>query len=244
MRVSCKFNGTDQPRVLDDGEECPRRHCAVCGITHVDDAHPVTCPRCVGHVRDDLDEIVDMHARLLTEAVHRGHSGDREGQVLGGDAMVMLAMRWREQTGIASDGDHSHESDADPTPPLLTLATWEDAWRDHLGHETTEKASVDAAAAYLGLMLTRMAQDYDLPFEDFARDVRAVESRMRSVLHDTNRGDPANIGCFDCGHKIERRLTSKGFEDHWTCTHCRRTYTYAEYNFALRAHLEEARNSA
>lgn len=219
---------------------CPKRHCCVDGHEHLDSAHPLTCPSCVGEVRKDLQLIVDMHAKLPSEAVNRGWNGDRDGQVLGGDAMVMLAMTYREQTGVAADGDHSHERKSDPVPPLLTLATWEDVWRDHLGHDPAGTASVRAAAVYLGLLLTQMAQDPDVPFEDFARDIRQTRGRMQSVLHDRNLGDVANIGCFECGDRLERRLTDDGFEDVWTCQRCRRRYTYTEYNFALRAHLEAA----
>ena len=84
----------------------------------------------------------------------------------------------------------------------------------------------------------------EAPFEDFARDVRRCRSHLENVLHDENQGDRANVGCFDCGGDLERRLTAGGFEDHWTCRRCRRRYTYAEYNFALRAALEQDREAS
>jgi hypothetical protein len=46
----------------------------------------------------------------------------------------------------------------------------------------------------------------------------------------------AQAGCGQCDQG--------GFEDHWTCGGCKRRYTYAEYNFALRANLEAASEGA
>jgi hypothetical protein len=89
-------------------------------------------------------------------------------------------------------------------------------------------------------MLTDLARDPEQDINEFARDIRTCRAHLESVLHDQPKGDPANIGCFECGSGLERRLTDTGFEDHWTCKGCRRRYTYAEYNFALRAALEES----
>lgn len=228
---------------------CPDRHCVVCGVHHVTIANPC-CGDCLDDTRDNLRAIEDLHThKLLTEAVHRAYSGERPDTVLGGDAMVMLATpsRWREQTSDHLGHQQTDESDADPYPALLLLATWEDCWRDHLGHDPAHLATVPGARDYLDRNLSFMATEPTIdghqapPFADFAAEVRACVNRLRGLLHDSNRGDPANLGCFYCGDKLERRLTAKdGFEDHWTCKGCRRTYTYAEYNLALRLALETA----
>jgi hypothetical protein len=139
-------------------------------------------------------------------------------------------MRYREQTGLAADGDHSHESDADPVPPLLTLATWEDAWRDHLGHEAAGTASVPDAAAYLDLMLTRMAQDFEIPFSDFARDIRQTRGRLEDVLHDGVR-EETGAPCPKCDRALVKEYGRNEHFDRWNCPSrkCGTWYLDAEY---------------
>jgi hypothetical protein len=265
----CRFVASDQPRAV-VGEHydgcaddrcrgcwpCLIRHCVVCGIEHCDDAHPLTCPTCVGAVRDDLDEIADMYLRLSDEVVWRAHAGDRPDTVLGGDAMVMLAMRYREQTGVAADGDHSHESTTDPTPTLLTLATWEDCYRDHFQQDPPERTTVPAAVGYLRRQLTRIAQAAEIPFEDFARDIRHARAALEDVLHDGKR-DITGAPCVNCGAALVRRMDDRrrrhggyceghghlnwcrlphtpccdrgGARDEWECPRCHRVETWGEY---------------
>lgn len=129
--------------------------------------------------------------------------------------------------------------------PLYCLAYWDGVWRDALEHdEPNERLTVATATDYLDRQLTYMAGFEHVPFEDFARDLRKCRAHLESVLHDQNQGDRANVGCFECGADIERRLGKQGFEDFWTCVKCRQRYTVAEYNFALRAKLEDAHDSS
>lgn len=88
----CRFAGLDpeddfapRPRLLPthlDGcnsagclgcQPCPERHCEATGCPgrHLTPTERI-CPTCIGHVRANLDGIVNMTTRLLTEAVHRG----------------------------------------------------------------------------------------------------------------------------------------------------------------------------
>lgn len=124
--------------------------------------------------------------------------------------------------------------------PLFVLGTWEMVWRDHLEAPTELRATLDRLVDYLDRNLHIMAAEPLVPFEDFAGDVRRCRGHLEAVLHDQNQGDRANVGCFECGGELERKLTTAGFEDVWTCQKCRQRYTYAEYNFALRASLEAA----
>ena len=84
----CRWIASDQPRGVigehyDDcvGEGCRgcwpclERHCSVCNLRHVDHAHPVTCPGCVGDVRSDLGTIRVMCGALPEEVEHRGVNG-------------------------------------------------------------------------------------------------------------------------------------------------------------------------
>lgn len=250
----CRWVASDQPRVLPGEhqadcpgdcagcEPCPHDHCVICRREHGDDAHPLTCPNCVGTVRDDLEQIVDMHARLRGEAINVGTRGDRTGTVLGGDAMVMLAMTYREQTGLAADGDHSHESEADPVPPLLTLATWEDCYRDHLGHDPAPLASVEEAAGYLDLVLTRIAQAADIPFDDFARDIRQTRGRLEDVLHDGERVE-TGAPCPKCDRALVKSYGRTEAFDRWTCPNRECGTWYLDHEYRLRVTDDYRANS-
>ena len=249
----CKFVATDMPRIIkgrhvtECGDDecwgchpCSEGHCAVCRRTHVAAG---TCAECVAVVRDDLAQILTMCDALPEEAEHRGVNG--EAMMLLGPTADPEAWRNRAMSAMRGRVDAPYLEDCrDEQHPVFVLGGWEQMWRDHLDQPTDLLATLPRVGAYLGRQMHVMAATEDLPFEDFARDVRGCRGHLQSILHDQNQGDPANIGCFECGQRIERKLTEHGFEDHWTCQGCRRKYTYAEYNFALRAHLEAAKERA
>lgn len=215
---------------------CLHGHCLICRREHGTTAEPQVCAACVGSVREDLELIVDMHDRLQGEAIIAGTRGDNddEDRILGGDAMVMLAMPYRDQNGQAGshrdDWDRSHESTADPVPPLLTLASWEDVWRDHLGHEEASSASITDAAGYLDQQLTLMAQVPDVPFEDFAKDVRQTRGRLEDVLRDGTRQE-TGAPCPKCDRHLIREYGKTEAFDRWKCPSrdCGTWYLDSEY---------------
>ena len=245
----CRWIASDQPRGVigehyDDcvGEGCRgcwpclHGHCLICRREHNTTAEPQVCASCVGTVREDIELIVDMHDRLQGEAINAGArgDGDDEERILGGDAMVMLAMPYRDQNGQGGahigDDDRSHESPADPVPPLLTLATWEDAYRDHLGHEQAGSATIGDAAGYLDRQLSHIAQVADVPFEDFARDVRQCRGRLEDVLHDGVRVE-SGAPCPKCGRSLVREWGKTEAFDRWKCPSrdCGTWYLDSEY---------------
>jgi hypothetical protein len=267
--TTCRWGGRIEPRVLPGRhqpacttDECPgcepctERHCGVCRRTHAD----VTCAECVATQRDELDQIRTICGILPSEARHRGVNG--EAMMLNSPAAnaeawgnrMMSALRGRlckcakrGQTcpayadKMCPDAAAYLEDARDERHPLYVLGTWENAWRDALDHPSDLRQTVERAADYISRHLHEMAQREEPDFPQFADELRACRAYLQSVVHDERQGDVANVGCFECGAKIERRLTEKsGFEDVWTCTRCRRRYTYAEYNFALRAALEES----
>ena len=233
---------------------CLHGHCSACRIRHTDNAHPVTCPKCVGDVREDLDQIAELAARMLGEAIHKGV--DSEAAMLAGPSANAVDWQRRQRlivnAALTADEDSDEAkrlrawiSDCrDEAHPLWILGTWSEAWRDHLDQPDDRTITIERAYAYLSEHLTRMAQVDEPDFGQFVTEVRGCRSHMQAVIHDENQGDRANVGCFDCGDTLERRLTTAGFEDHWTCRRCRRRYTYAEYNFALRAALEQDREAS
>jgi hypothetical protein len=241
-------------------QPCLESHCGVCHRTHA----PATCPECTATQRDELDEIRRICGLLPAEARRRGVNGEAmmltgpaaNAEAFGNHAMSALRGRLckchaRGQVCPAyfdktcPDAAAYLEDARDEAHPLWVLGTWENAWRDALDQPSDLKQTVARAADYIDRHLHEMAQRDEPDFAQFATELRGCRTHLQTVIHDENQGDPANVGCFECGAKIERKLTERdGFEDHWTCTRCHRRYTYAEYNFALRAQLETAKESA
>lgn len=248
--MNCRFVASTEPRVIpgrhdDDcaGDECRgcqpclEPHCRVCGRTHADG----TCAECLAEARSDLHAIALRCGALPAEVLHRGiHS---EAMMLLGPAADPEA--WGHMTASVKVGrlpaDYLANADGEHHPEFV-LGTWDMCWRAELEHdELQHRGTIAEYVDYLDRQMTYMA-GYELaPFEDFARALRQCLAHIEKVLHDQRQGDRANVGCFECGGDLERRLTNnQGFEDFWTCRGCRRRYTQAEYNFALRAKLEDA----
>ena len=265
--VTCRWNGSDEPRIVPGrhadttcrergaGETpqspqigaqgcegclpCPEPHCACCRRAHAVGA----CAECVAATRNDLRTIAQLCDALPAEAEHRGVHG--EAMMLLGPTADPEAWSNRAMSAIMGRVDAGYLEDCrDEKHPLWVRGTGEQVWRDHLDQPTDLRATLPRLWDYLDRQVHVMAVEVEVPFEDFARDVRGCRGHLEAVMHDQAQGDRANVGCFDCGGDLERRLTKAGFEDHWTCRRCRRRYTYAEYNFALRASLEAAKESA
>lgn len=274
--MSCRWNGTDQPRTITDrhGEDCPGEvvteheggpqyvigcrgcqpcttpHCRVCGVTHV--LTTEACPDCLDEARTNLDEILRMCHDLPSEATHRGVEGEAFvllGPVANAEARQhweasVLAGRITPMECDAHDLDDVArwlETADDERHPLLVIGTWSMVYRDAFEHdEPTGRIELANEIGYLGRNLTYMGGFEWVPFEDFVRDLRRCAGHLQAVLHDQERGERANVACFDCGGDLERMLGPNGFDDRWTCRGrgCGRRYTIAEYNFALRAALE------
>ena len=261
MTDRCRWVSSDQPRVLPnrhhDGCEdetcrgcqpCPMDHCRVCGIEHASGA----CANCRSAIRDSLDDVVRMCGSLPSEVVMRGVNGEAmnllgpvsdpearqhwEASVLAG-RIVPLECEARELADVRRWLDTVD----DERHPLLVLGSWSMIYRDGLEHdEPTSRVTVASEAAYLSRHLTEIAALEWVPFEDFARDLRACIAHMEQVLHDgeqIDRGAP----CMTCGKPLERVWGLDLDHDGWKCPRCLTTSTDAQYRFAVaHLHREEA----
>lgn len=250
--MNCRSNGPGKPRTIPDHhnpdcrdetctgcQECTEPHCVICSRTHTTRA----CAECVARTREDLTLIRTMCGVLPEEATHKGVNG--AAMMLWGPTADPEAWGHRAMSALSGRLDDSYLEDCrDEQHPLWVLGYWAEKWRIHLQQHSDLDATLDRAGDYLSDQMHHMASLEEPDFEQFAKEVRACRAHLQVVLHDQNQGDSANIGCFDCGARIERRLTPHGFEDVWTCQGCHRKYTYAEYNFAIRAHLEAAQKEA
>lgn len=228
---------------------CTEPHCRICGSTHVDG----TCAECLAETRAHLHDIARMCDALPEEVEHRGIEGEAmmllapaaNPEARGHLEASVLAGRVSRDAIITSHVKSCEDPDecigcAGELHPEFVLGTWESVWREALDHDEPRTLfDLAATVAYVDLTMGYMSSHPHVPFKDFALDLRRCMSHLESVLHDQSYGDRANIGCFECRQDLERRLTDTGLEDVWTCRGCRRRYTYAEYNFALRAALEK-----
>lgn len=205
----------------------------------------------MAETRAALNEILEIHAELPHDAEQRGVNGEAAvligptadpeawGHVTASIATGRLPRDWRllpEDGGFEGEGGADHE-----LHPLWVLGWWAMVYRDAFEHdEPLNRATVETEAGYLARNLTYMGTFEYVPFEDFAKALRDCVNHLKAVRHDQDRGERANVDCFDCGGDLERKVTEQGFDDRWSCRDCHRRYTIAEYNFALRAKLEES----
>jgi hypothetical protein len=249
--IRCRFVATDQPRAIVDHHlddcagdcsgclPCDSTHCLVCSKNHT----PSVCADCLADTRDTLHAIGVLCGALDREAVVKGV--DSTAAMLAGPAANPEAWRNRAMSAMRGRVDAAYLEDCkDELHPLWVLGTWEQVARDTLDQPTDLAATLPRLVDYLNRQLHVLAVSLDFDFATMAKEFRGCLGHLEAVIHDQPQGDRANIGCFDCGRELERKLLKDGFDDHWTCRGCRRRYTYAEYNFALRAALEVAQKEA
>jgi hypothetical protein len=190
----------------------------------------------------DLREIQHLYADLRAEAISHADDGD----IPGGDAMVMLgpsadpeAWSYRQlSAALGRTEPHGiYENDADPQPPLLVLATWEDCIRKELGTETDRKATIEDAAKFLASSID-WCLDIDaagdvnfIAIDDMAADIAKVRKRLEVVLHAGEQRDVSRVTCTHCDHaprlvKTWARLASA---DAYHCPSCRTPYDWGQF---------------
>jgi hypothetical protein len=227
--LECIWTGRETPRALKRRHEdhcadewckgclrCPRYHCVVCGIEHVDQ---LTCPGCVGDVRDNLTETLLLHAALPSHAVSGGNLGQLEAArpIPGGEAMNMLGPSgWRGEIG---KGEHRTTEEV--------LVCWEDDWRNHFGARSDELVSLHGAARFLLDRLSTAAQEHPA-FDAFAEEVRQHRAHLEDVLHDGERAD-LGAPCTVCHQPLERVWAKDEAHDRWWCERCKTAFDPAEY---------------
>lgn len=215
-------------------------HCAArsrCG-GHLTAPHQLTCPRCIGRTRTDLDEIKRLCGLLLAEAVEVGV--DSEAANLAGPAADPEAAMWRR----LHEYDRLHEIAGEPDRhPLTVLGTWDFMLREDYDQPTALRCTVARAADYLAGQLDRLAQDPEQDWALFAAEIHACRAHLEDVLGEgmrPERGAPCPAcepappltkrwahWCDD--PECRREHDASGAGDEWRCPACRAAWTEAEY---------------
>lgn len=244
----CRWVAKDQPRLLrthlrdcdssgcDGCEPCPEPHCPTCGRTHSREV----CTICVGHVRNDLRQIVDMDERMLTEAVHRGV--DSEATNLAGPAADPEAWSWRKVAARQGKAWHvslEHDDDA-KAHALWVLGTWDMLVTEHLGHTRTQRVTIPTAAQYLAANLTDLARAEDFAFEELAREVRDCRAHYEDVLTEGER-DQRGVKCPMCGKAhLVKDYGEKVADDRWRCQRKDCTASYTDHDYRAKVEADYA----
>lgn len=238
---TCRWNGSGNPRLLkthanadcpstcEGCQPCEANHCGVCGRTHV--GTELTCPACVGAVRDDLSSIRDMSTRLLREAIVAGVNS--EAANLAGPVADPEAWSWRKAAARRGVADHVTVTEGDEsTHPAWVLGTWEMLIREHLVQPSDDLLSIESAGAYLDGHLTNLANDGEFAFEEMARDLRKCRVHLEDVLCEGEREERGEK-CHNCGTKrlVKDYGKTPDSKVMWRCpgANCQQSYTEAEY---------------
>lgn len=196
---------------------CTHGHCSICGRTHTTDQHPLTCPECVGSVREDLFEIQELCRHLRRQAANASNDGRpwAAAAIPGADAMVMMGPSIDPQA-VKMNREHSRiHRKGDLIPPLGVLAHWEDTWAGWFNQDRDGRTSVTRAAGYLDMHLTAIAQQrmtmragvIAIPpeFPEFARALAQLRVQLEQILHD-EAAHERGVDCFECGAQLQRRI--------------------------------------
>jgi hypothetical protein len=216
IRVTKRHRDNCTTNQCDGCKPCTAPHCTICGRDHVDNATPMTCPKCEGKIARDLDDLLAAFTALAREAIAGGGMGRlvAAAPIPGGEAQVLigpyvklpLLRTYRGYTPEHLDKDHRP---GDPMPPMAVLAQWEDIYRDWLNHplpDTHWKATVGRSVKYLRNQLPYIAQRSDGPdFLEFTRQLRSLRASCERALHD-EREPEEGVECFECGDKLVRRF--------------------------------------
>lgn len=247
--LRCRWMGTEHPRAIigrhrddcpDDQcrgcEPCHRAHCRVCGIEHA----AGTCAGCVGAVREDLARIAELCDNLPAEVQHRGVNGEafnllgpvanaeawghRSASILSGRIVPMDcdARDIEDVRAWLEKADHERH-------PLWVVTTWAMAYRDAFEHdEPSGRVALSDELGYLGRNLTYAATFDDVPFEDFARDLRHCVAHLEDVLTAGVRPERSRVSCVNeyCAKKprLEVRYGRTAADDRYVCPYCGREY--------------------
>lgn len=232
------------------GEEC-HRPCAICSRHRVNVTDLQTCFDCATEVRRDLQRIVDLYATLPDYLGHPAairldqRRGSGEPALPGGDPLVLLGPggdagnRRRAYLAGLDDAFDQDDRDADPVSIAYALASFEDDWRKvRKEPAASDRETVAGASAYLHRRHDWAAQHHP-DFVEYAAELAKLRRHLERVTRTSDAPERVNATCLDCGERLQRKMTDRGFSDDANCPACGRIYTQQEYWLACRVFLQQ-----
>lgn len=220
----CGWEGDD---VAAHAAETGHQVCIVCRWLLRDD-ETRTCNRCISRALGDLADIEHAYAELPSVIECGAFHG---GRLPGGDALVMLA-----DGSVQGGGPDDHIDYHDPVPVLAELHQWERDWREEFGHNHFPRwqATVVTTTGYLRTWMWLAARTHPA-FDDYVHEIRRLRTRLLRTAGLANDPKPVPALCFDCGGSLVRPYTTDGLADDAECSSCGRSYSPANYGYALLA---------
>lgn len=126
---------------------CTHGHCCICNREHTTNQHPLTCPECVGSVREDITEIVEACRSLPEQAVNAEGLAWASARIPGHSAMIALGPSAEPESVIRYRTYEKDHRPKDQIPPLTVLAHWQDIWAEWLNVSPSSGQSTDPELA-------------------------------------------------------------------------------------------------
>jgi hypothetical protein len=210
----------------------------------------------VQQVSADLAAIIDMAARIESQAVNHGS----HPLMPGGLAMVSLApvpslREWERRYVFAEHAiatydpdaagmaDHIQDEDDAWEPPLQTLLFWSEQWRAETGADLgSRRPTLLTEASFLRWRDTLdWAWRHETHWQEFADDINTARVRLEDMLCEGDRADRTRVTCDreGCARRPQliRVYGATVGADEWKCPACKARYTEDDRARALARQL-------
>ena len=205
-------------------------------------------------VARDLTEILELHARLRSQAESKARAKIDGTGLPGGHAMIALGTvanmeAWEnmqqatERYGLVYTSVEDEDPD-DAWSPFQQLEFWSEQWRAIHGmefepEEHRPRPTVATEANFIRWALN-WAWDNEPHWDDFAADVNRARVKLEGILYAGRRQERTRIICSECDD-APRLLVLRGHnDDTWKCPACKHRF---DADGVQRAHAKMLRST-